>query len=243
MDVIKHSVLKTSAKLWLRLLLASVFCFVVWASVFALGTALFSEEVGYRIYQLNEEGTENFLVTEYRYKDNEERPTDIPLEEGQSVYPLRENSSKTEAGVGAVSMLFTLIIFGVFPYNTLWTMGSHDNNYVQLGRMSSDRLFGFKVGLLTAAPMLLLYGLLVLGKMGIINGVVLKWYRLFNTAFIPYIDGVSGGVTSATELTVGALLALGVVALFIPLVCTVAYWLGFSQISVRERLVYSKKAE
>ncbi len=243
MDAVKPSVIKTSLKLWLRLLLASVFCFVVWASIFALGTALFSQEIGYRVYQLDESGTENFLVTEYRYAEGETRPADMKLEDGQSLYPLRENSPQTEAAVGVVSMLFTLIIFVVFPYNNLWLQGSHDSNFVQLGRMSADRLFGLKVGLVTSIPLFVLYVTLIVGKCGLVNGVVLKWFRLLNTAFIPYIDAVIGNAASATELSVGALLALGVVVLFIPCICTVAYLFGFAQISVRERLIYRKKGE
>ncbi len=238
----QNSVIITSLKLWLRLLLASVFCFVVWASVFALGTSLCAKVVGYRIYEIDESGAQSHLVTEYRYAAGEEvNIEDIRLTEDQSLFVLRENSPRDEAIIGCVSMAFTLAIYGVFPYSVLWRMGSHDENYVQLGRMKKDILFGFKVGSLTTLPLFVLYIMLVLGKFSLFNGVIIKWFRVLNTAFVPYLDAVYAGAETAGELSIGSLLAAGVVVLFVPVLSGLAYWLGYKQISLRERLVYKKK--
>ncbi len=241
-NTIQRSVVKTALKIWVRLLLASVFCFVVWASIFALGTAAFSEVVGYQIFELDESGVEYHLLKEYRYTPEEDRAAEIKIEENQTIYTLRENSPQTEAGIGIVSSIFTLVIFGVFPYSIMWRMGSRDENFVHLGRMQADALFGLKTGLLTAAPTILLYILLVLGKYGLFDAVIIKWYRILNVAFIPYLDAVYAGAEEAAALSFEGLLAAGAIVLFIPLVCSVAYALGFAQISVRESLIYKKKS-
>ncbi len=245
MDTIKHSVFKISLKLWPRLLLASVFCFIVWFSIFALGTSLCSKETGYRIYQPDESGTKNVLVTEYRYSEGEGRPDTIPLDEekNQVIYPIRENTPQAQTIIGCISLVFTVTIFGIFPYNILWHMGAHDENYVHLGRMEADKLFGLKVGLMSAIPYYLLYIALILGKFGVTNGIVIKGYRILNTAFIPYIDMVTQGAQSAADLSMGSLLAAGAVVVFLPLICATAYWLGFAQISIRESMIYKKKVK
>ena len=119
-------------------------------------------------------------------------------------------------------------------------MGSHDDNYVQLGRMDKDIHFGLKVGAVASVPSAVLYLLLILGKLGMVPGVILKWHRLINTPFIPYLDAVEMGAKTATELSVGSLLAVGATLLFVPLIGWLAYYLGYRQISIREKMVYKK---
>ena len=147
------------------------------------------------------------------------------------------------ATVDVLSSIFTLLIFGLFPYNILWNMGSHDNNYVQLGRMDKDVHFGLKAGAVASIPSAILYVLLVLGKLGVVPGVILKWHRLLNPPFIPYIDAVEMGADSATELSGASLLAVGLILLFVPAVCWIAYYLGYLQISIRDKIVYKKPAK
>lgn len=237
----KNSVFKTALKVWLRLLFASIMCFVVWVSIDAMGLAAFGEVTGYEIYAYDENGENPQLVTSHIYSAEDDRSAKIEVKDNEVFIYNREMSERADAVMAIISSIFTLLIFGMFPYNMLWNIGSHDDNFVQLGRMDEDKYFGLKVGAIASIPSALLYLLLVVGKLGIIDGVILRWHRLLNTPFIPYIDAVELDASSAAELSIGSLLAVAVTLLFVPFVCWLGYHLGYRQISVREKLVYKKK--
>ncbi len=236
----KNSLLKTALNVWLRLLFASFMCFIVWMSIDAIGLSFFSEVTGYEIYAYGENGENPQLISSHVYAEGEDRSAEIKTKDNEVVLYNRAISAKADVVVDVLSSLLNLLIFGLFPYNILWNMGSHDENYVQLGRMNKDIYFGLKVGAVASIPSAALYLLLILGKIGVIPGGILKWHRLINTPFIPYIDAVEMGAKTAAELTVGSLLAVGATLLFVPLICWISYYLGYRQISIREKLVYKK---
>lgn len=241
-DKKKNSVWKTGIQVWLRLIFASILCFIVWLSIDAMGLSFMGEISGYEIYQYDENGENPQLVISHTYAVGEDREAEIELAENQVITKTRSMSSRDRAIIGVISSIFTLLIYGIFPYNMLWNLGSHDENYVQLGRLQKDIYFGLKVGLVASIPAMILYLLLILGKLGAFPSVILKWHRLINTPFIPYIDAVEMGAKTATELSVGSLLAVGATLLFVPILCCLGYYLGYRQISIRERMVYKKTA-
>ncbi len=236
----KNNVWKTGLKVWLRLVLASILCFIVWLSIDAMGLSFMGEITGYEIYEYDANGKNPQLVVSHTYTDGEDREAQIELTENQVITKLRSMSPRDKAIMDVISSIFTWLIFGLFPYNILWNMGSHDDNYVQLGRMQKDEWFGLKVGLVASIPAAALYVLLAFGKFGAFPSVILKWHRLINTPFIPFIDAVEMGAKTAAELSFGSLLAVGATLLFVPFVCWLGYYLGYRQISIRERLVYKK---
>jgi hypothetical protein len=187
-------------------------------------------------------GENPHLVASHTFSEGEDRTAVIEAEENQEVRYNRAMPARTKATVGVLSSLFMLLIYGIFPYNMMWNRGSRDNNFVNLGRISQDKLFGLKVGLLATAPSALIYILLIFGKIGLMPSDVLRWHRLLNTPFIPFIDAVSAGAKTAVDLPIFSLLALIATLLFVPLICWLGYFLGYKQISVRERLIYKKKS-
>lgn len=237
---VKNSVWKSGFQVWIRLIFASIICFIVWFSIDAMCLGFLGEESGYQIYAYDENGENPQLVVSYTYAEGEDKTTDIALEDNQVITKIRTISPKNKVIVGVVSSVFTWLIFGLFPYNLTWNMGSHDENYVNIGRKDEDIWFGLKVGLVANIPSLILYVLLVLGKFGVVPSVILQWHRLINSAFIPYIDVVEMGVKTATELSIGSLFAVGATLVFVPFVCWLGYYLGYRQISIRELMVYKK---
>ncbi|MBQ4612016.1 MAG: hypothetical protein IJB26_00540 [Clostridia bacterium] len=233
---------KISAKLWLRMAFATFLCFIVWTSIYAMATALTNNVVGYRLYQEDENGNDTLLLEHY-YAEGEDKDAEIPLKDGQSIIQIREIPDSSNVVTAVISSAFTLTIFGVFPYNALWRRGSKDNNLVVFGRAQEDLFFGLKVGCLVNVPSILLYVTLILGKLGIVGDAVIKWHRILNAPFIPYIDAVEQGVQGASQLSIESLLAVGATLLFVPVIATVAYYLGYRQISLRERLIYKKDKE
>ena len=239
----KNSIIKTSFNVWIRLLFASIMCFIVWFSIDAMGVGFFSEVTGYQIYEYDENGENPRLIVSHTYTDGEDRSQEIDLKENQKILAIREMSQGEKATIGIVSSIFTLLIFGVFPYNFLWNMGNHDENFVHLKRMQKDIHFGLKAGAVASVPSAILYLLLIFGKFGIVPGVIIKYHRLINAPFIPYIDAIEAGAASADELSIGSLLAVGAILLFVPAVCWLGYYLGYRQISIRDKIIYKKPAD
>ena len=236
---VSSTAFQMAVKVWLRLVFASLLCFVVWVSFEAMGLSFFGEVTGYEIYEV---GENPHLVASHTFSEGEDRGVVIEVEENQELRYNRVMPAQTKATVGVLSSLFMLLIYGIFPYNMLWNRGSRDNNFVNLGRISQDKLFGLKVGLLATAPSALIYILLIFGKIGLMPSDVLRWHRLLNTPFIPFIDAVEAGAKTAVDLPFFSLLALIATLLFVPLICWLGYFLGYKQISVRERLIYKKKS-
>ncbi len=234
------SIWKSGWQVWLRLILASLLCFVVWLSIDAMAFNFVSDVTGYEIYAFDENGENPQLVTSHTYTEGEDRTAEIKLEENQVMMKTRTVAPGNKAVINVISSVFTWLIFGLFPYNMMWEKGDHDENFVHIGRIKQDTLFGLKAGLVATIPSAILYLLLILGKFGVFPPEILKWHRLINTAFIPYIDAVEMGANTAPELSFGSLLAVGATLLFVPLVCCVGYYLGFRHISIRERMVYKK---
>ncbi len=240
MDKMNHPLFRTSVKVWLRLLIASVMCTVMWLSFSVFSLSIFGQVTGYQVYSYDENGENPVLSESHVYAPDEDRSQEIELDDNQQIVYTREIPRGYDIATNILSGLLSLVIFGLFPYNTLWEMGSRDNNYVQLGRVDEDKLFGLKVGTITSIPSIILYFLLVLGKFGIVPNSIIAFHRLLNAAFIPYIDAVEMGAKAATELSIGSVVALGATCLFIPIVCWLAYYLGYRQISLREKMVYKK---
>lgn len=235
-----NSIWKAGFQVWIRLIFASIICFIVWFSIDAMCLSFLGEVSGYQIYAYDENGENPQLIISHTFAEGEDRTVDIALDENQVITKIRTMSPTNTAVVGVVSSVFTWLIFGLFPYNIVWNMGSHDENYVNIGQMEEDSLFGLKTGLVATIPSAILYLLLVLGKFGLFPSVILQWHRLINSPFIPYIDAVEMGVKTVTELSFGSLLAVGATLLFVPFVCWLGYHLGYRGISIRERLVYKK---
>lgn len=236
----KNNVWKSGCQVWLRLIFASVICFIVWFSIDALCLSFMGEESGYQIYAYDENGENPQLIISHTYAEGEDKTAEIKLEDNQVITRIRSMSPVNKAIAGIISSVFTWLIFGIFPYSMMWAKGSHDENYVFIGRLEEDVLFGLKVGVIATIPSAILYLMLILGKFGVFPPTVLVWHRLINSPFIPYLDAVEMGAKSATELSVGSLLSAGAILLFVPLVSGLAYYLGYRGISIRERLIYKK---
>lgn len=239
---IKNSLFKTSIKLWVRLVFATVMCFIVWLSIDAVGLNVFGEVTGYEIYAYDENGENPQLLSSHTYAAGEDRTAEIKIKDNEVLIYLRAMSPAADVSIGVLTSIFTLLIYGLYPYIVLWDKGSHDENFVNIGKMDEDRYFGLKVGAIASVPSALLYLLLILGKFGVISGTVLNWHRLINAPFIPYIDAVEMGAKVATDLSVGSLLAVGATLLFVPFVSWIGYNLGYRHFSIREKIVYKNSA-
>ena len=234
----ESSNVKYAFHVFLRTLLSSVLCVFLFLSVSVLSLGLFGSNVGYRITEATESG-ELVVVKEYYYKLGEEEVTSLKLPEGQMLEQIRDISPGVQRGVDIVTQLLMLVVVGAFPYTMMWTLGDKDTVGVRY-RGHKEKMFrGLLIGALGSIPSALLYVFLLLSKFGLLSGSYLALYRLLNMPYLPYLGMiVPASVQSAVDLTIAQLLGIFPIVLVVPLVCCVAYILGYKQISIQEHATY-----
>ncbi len=231
--------IKTAYKTWLRMLIAGIMCAVITLSLSALAIGLLGKEVGYRI--VKDEGNQQTSLVEEVYYEGGEKPEGeltFDLPEGQYAQAITKLTPGAEFALNLVTLLCCLFLLGVFPYNLLWEMGSKDENKIRFGHGRYDAFRGAKIGAMANIPTALLYVLLFASRFGLLPEGYFSVYRIANIPFLSYINWVAG--TEAAALRVGELVALAAPLLFMPLVCFVAYRMGYRQFSLKEHLTYQK---
>ena len=231
---------KIALSLWGKLIAATFMAAILFLSLSVLFNALFSHKVGYYILERDESGVTTTVETHY-FAEGEDENTEVTLKENQSLSAIKELSPGMNVTFNLVSQLLMLLLIGIFPYNTLWPIGCKDDNLVTYGHAPYDLLRGLKVGALATIPAALLYLGLVLSVCGVLPSWYFGVYRILNIQYLPYINAVTGVVADPTQIGALAVIALAATLLFVPAISAGAYWLGYKQISLHERLTYESK--
>ncbi len=131
-------------------------------------------------------------------------------------------------------MLFVLVaLCGYY----VWAEGDRDRNLVKHHDRKATPLRGLWIGVIAAIPSLVLYGLLVLGKLGIfaadsVQGV----YRMLNPVFTPLVLAIMPtDVYPATAITGVQMALLFLLCLVLPVTCAVAYPLGYHRVFKKKK--------
>lgn len=158
---------------------------------------------------------------------------------------VRQQAIRSEVPKGAalfldiLSEVLMLCLLAALPYSIVWAQGDRDKNKVQFGHMQEDKLRGLKIGLMAGIPSYIGYILLLLSKLNVLLPGYFYAYRLLNMPFLPILNRLAGtDITSTAQISWPAILAMLMVVVFVPLVCTIGYALGYKQISLSERFIY-----
>ena len=199
-------------------------------------------------YILDKEGNREILID--RDKDGENEETlDKADKELLASYTTERNYTeniRTDIPEGLQRLsnwliqILCVILFLAFPYSHLWYTGAHDRNAVQFGHMAEDKLRGLKVGALASIPAALMWLLLAVGKLsGGLAGFV-KIYRWFNVCFWPYMKiFIPAEVMDPAAVSWGGVAGMLPVLISLPAIAWLGYLLGYSEFSLRDKLVYA----
>ncbi len=232
--------LSISGKVILRLVLATVLCAIVYLSMMTIGIGMnaFSHVVGYQLYEEKDNG-EIVCIEKHTYKDGEKHLTKADIADNQTLTETRDFLPNVKPVFQIVSQIMMLIILAIFPYHVLWEFGNRDDTNVRYKGQRLDPYRGLRVGAFAMVPYAILWVLLVIAKYGILPEGYAQVYRLATIPFMPYVQWVMPSALPNT--TLGQLLLLLPMLLYIPLVCGISYRLGHNQFSIREHLVFAKK--
>ncbi len=142
-----------------------------------------------------------------------------------------------------VAFVLQVILFALIVYTKMWDLGDKNANAANFGHMKGDPMRGLKLGLLAAIPSVVSFLALIADKLFGFWGGMVTAYRICHTALYPVIVWSMGSAVTLTTANVswGGILCAGLPLLFMPIVATVAYYLGYRHISLREKIVFVNK--
>ena len=149
----------------------------------------------------------------------------------------------TGLAMNLVSLVLQAILFALIVYTKMWEMGDKNANAANFGHIEDDPLRGLKISLLAAIPSIISFLALIADKaFGFWSGMATA-YRICHTALYPVIVWSMGSLVSLTtaDISWGGIFCAGLPLLFMPVVATLAYYLGYRHISLREKIVFVNK--
>lgn len=152
-------------------------------------------------------------------------------------------SGTTAIVMNAISLFLQGGLFFVIVYGKQWEFGDKDSNAAQFGHVIGDKWRGLKVGLLAAIPSFVAWLVLVADKVFSFWPYTAAAYRVCQLGLYPVVVWSMGTVVTATTADVSwvGILCAGLPVLYMPVVATVGYYLGYRHIAVWERLVFQRK--
>ncbi len=231
------------AKLFSKFAIGIVMCLFVFLSFNFAITAAFSDTVGYNVYRFNSETGKEELICEHNENDEALKDckcSEIP-EDQLSKIRITELSDSKQTVSMVLSQIFCFIMITGILYGSVWEIGNKDISAVKFSRTSENKLRGLVIGCVASIPSLAVYVLLLLSSFKILSPKFLSTYRLLNSHFHSVLTWIYNGAQTAAELSVGQLLLCFALVLYLPLIASLAYYLGYKDIKLVEKAVFKKK--
>ena len=227
-------VFKLGLDLFKRVLAAGLMCAIVYVSTNSLFLAFGSHTTGYTLQTKDADGT--FKTVEIvEFENGEEIYPEIDKETSR-IIPTEEMTDGAKKGFEIFSQCLMFALFCVLLYTELWSCGDADRNLVQFNRISADKLKGFKGGAIAVIPYMLSYLLAIFSEICAIPLQFKSTFAFINIPFKPIIDFALGNGFVWYDALVLLLPAVAVA-----LYCGAAYLIGFKQLFISEKILYTEK--
>ena len=236
-------ILKKSFKVYFLLFLANIMSFFLIISLNVITVGVSTENIGYVAYGTTEESQEPKQLYTHYYDQGEDTKKAEFENNGYTVTTstVRSNPTKTATVVSkSISTVLCLIIVIAVLYNNMWKYGNNDRTAVKYRNQKEQTHKGFIVGLIARAPALLLLFLLTLFKNGFAKNISIKFFGLLNTYLFDFLNIISNN-TVFGNIAFWQVAVILLMLLIVPLSCWVAYYLGFKDVIISEKIVYKKK--
>ena len=238
------STLKMGVKVFGKIILANVMSIITVVSLSFIVTAMFTENIGYQAFGTTSTSSESELLYEYYYENGEDTQLPEYEEQGYTVnqVSIRSGVSKTGNAVFLVlCALFCMSLVAILTYTLVWKEGNKDLNLARFDRIKYDKLKGVKIGLIAAAPSLVLLLVLSIGKSTFSSSFPVIFYQYLNAAFFAPMDLICGSAVAFGDLAIWQILLLLLVLLLIPAFSGFAYYIGYKDILLSDKLIYKKQ--
>ncbi len=227
---------------FIRVAVASIMAFILYASFTTIAVGSLTEEIGYTVLY-SEDGQNYDEVYKYYIADGEDKNLSKYIDkEGYYQTPIRSKLNETQKNfvMWLANGISLAVLYGML-YSLMWNAGDANANRAELGNAKPDHWRGIKVALCTLIPAAVAYLYLIISKIcGTVGGVaiykVLTYYCFaINDTFLPSGD-------AATTINIAS--ALGVLISFLPIILFSAfgYRMGEKHIIFKEKIMYKKQA-
>ena len=236
-------ILKKSFKVYFLLFLANIMSFFLIISLNVITVAVSTENIGYVAYGTTEESQEPKQLYTHYYDQGEDTKKAEFENNGYTVTTstVRSNPTKTATVVSkSISTVLCLIIVIAVLYNNLWKYGNNDRTAVKYRNQKEQTNKGFIVGLIASAPALLLLFLLTLFKNGFAKNISIRFFGLLNTYLFDFLNIISNN-TVFGNIAFWQVAVILLMLLIVPFSCWIAYYLGYKDVIISEKIVYKKK--
>lgn len=238
--------IKTSASLFLKLVIAAIICFFLMLSFNVIFSGIGQKkEIGYVAYGQKGDGEAERLYTYYNSQGDDLKFSAYESQ-GYKIEKsvLTEMTKGTEIAYDAVTLSFSLIILIAIIYAPIWEYGFKDSNLVHLGHRTNDKWRGFKIGLIASIPHALLYLAVLILSGSVLKDFNMSLYKFASSYFFILYDFIfKKSIITAGEVTALQWIFTAIVLLAVPVISGVSYYLGLKEISIGEKLVYKNKGK
>lgn len=241
-DIGMHtSFVKLVAHCIIRIVVAAIMAFILYASFTTIAVGSLTEEIGYTVLY-SEDGQNYDEVYKHYIADGEDKNLKKYIDqEGYYQTPIRSSLTTSQKNVvmWLANGISLAVLFGMI-YALMWNAGDANANRAELGNAAPDHWRGIKVALCAISPSVAAYLYLVISKLtGASGGValykVLTYYCFaVNDTFLP---------AGATALTLQNGLGLLISLLPVPLFATFGYRMGEKHLIFKEKIMYQKDAK
>lgn len=235
--------LKISAKIFGKIVLANVLSIITVISLSFLCNVMFTEEIGYNAIGTKGENSEQVQLYTHYNKDGEDTQLAKYEKEGYAVNKVGIRSPMSTTGNAVfllLTALFCMSMGAMITYQFVWKEGNKDLNLVRYKRATEKKYKGVIIGLLASAPYMILLLVMGLGKWGFAKNFPVVLYQYINSTFFALTDIICSKAYTFGDLAIWQLLLLLAVVLLIPAFTGIAYYLGYKDILVSEKLTYKK---
>lgn len=230
-------------KLFAKRILLTVMSLLIVISVIVVCTVVFSTNVGYTVYG-EKKGSERVPLYTYRYSDGDDTKWNEYEQNGYELtrFDIKELSKNGNNAFLVISQVFNILILIVIVYPVMWKQGFSDRNMSNLGHIKADKLRGFKIGLLSSVPAIIILLIMLSFTLGLNKHFDVSVYKFINGTFYSLSKVIIGNAGTAGEIGILSYLWLALLQLAVPVVAEIGYIFGFNEISIKEKLVYKKEA-
>lgn len=205
-------------------------------------TSAFSHTVGYTVFEFKEGATSSEFLYEHKFEDGEDLLYDQYLLEGRNVTKseIIELADNYKFLSKLLAQIFSIVLMSGILYGTLWDLGNKERAEVNRGVRIENKKKGLICGTLATIPFFIIFILLVLSKAQVFSPEFLGIYRGVNYHLFTVISWIYGSAKIATDLSVIKIILLGLLNLYLPVICSIAYYLGYEDFSIVEHTVFKK---
>lgn len=222
--------------------IVSLLSFFIYFSVTMLSVSAWSKEIGYTVYSKDESG--KFSVREYYHSYSDGKDKKIDKYDENEIYKFvdRQLSESTKTKVNIFTQALTFIGFVFIIYNYLHPIGLGDRTRISFCNEKGDPNRGYKAGLYASIPQLVLI-LLIIAEKIFKTKFALPVFRLINFTFYYIFELIVGDSVYGYQCNLFSIILLLLIPAVLPVAAGISYKMGFKEIVIKDKLMYSKKTE